>query len=43
MSLEMCRWFALCDRAATRAQDHPVLGSVPICERCLHLYNEIGL
>ena len=30
----MCQWFALCDRFATREVSHPVLGSVPTCERC---------
>lgn len=29
-----CAWFALCDNAATRVREHPVLGSVPICARC---------
>lgn len=29
-----CAWFLLCENDATTARDHPVLGSVPICDRC---------
>lgn len=29
-----CQWFALCDRDAVNVEPHPVLGEVPICERC---------
>jgi hypothetical protein len=29
-----CEWFALCDRPATGFTPHPVLGSVPTCDRC---------
>ena len=29
-----CEWFALCDNPTSEAADHPVLGPVPICERC---------
>lgn len=29
-----CRWFLLCTNAATTTQPHPILGNVPICERC---------
>lgn len=31
---DVCQWFALCENKATTSQAHPVLGSVPICERC---------
>jgi hypothetical protein len=34
MSEELCEWFALCDHQATGTLDHPVLGAVPICDRC---------
>lgn len=30
----VCQWFVLCDRTATVAVDHPILGSVPACDRC---------
>ena len=30
----MCEWFALCDHEATGTLPHPVLGDVPICDRC---------
>lgn len=29
-----CQWFALCDNPATQLQHHPILGDVPICDRC---------
>lgn len=29
-----CQWFHGCKNKATGAADHPVLGSVPICQRC---------
>ena len=29
-----CEWFALCDNYATHTKTHPVLGEVPICDRC---------
>lgn len=31
---QMCEWFALCDHEATGTRSHPVLGEVPICDRC---------
>lgn len=30
----LCRWFLLCENVATGVQDHPILGDVPICDRC---------
>jgi hypothetical protein len=29
-----CEWFALCDRKATGFIVHPILGDVPVCNRC---------
>jgi hypothetical protein len=31
---DACQWFALCDNIATGTLAHPVLGPVPICDRC---------
>lgn len=30
----ICAWFLLCGNPATGVKDHPVLGDVPICDRC---------
>lgn len=30
----MCAWYALCDHLAVGTTPHPILGNVPICERC---------
>lgn len=30
----MCEWFALCTNKATGTVAHPILGDVPICDRC---------
>jgi hypothetical protein len=29
-----CQWFARCGNDATTTRRHPVLGAVPICDRC---------
>jgi hypothetical protein len=29
-----CEWFAMCDHPATGLMAHPVLGDLPICDRC---------
>lgn len=29
-----CQWFALCENEATTTRPHPILGDVPICQRC---------
>ncbi len=29
-----CEWFALCTNEATGMYEHPILGAVPICQRC---------
>lgn len=30
----VCEWFAMCLNVATTTQPHPILGPVPICDRC---------
>lgn len=30
----VCGWFAACDNISTGAMAHPILGDVPICDRC---------
>jgi hypothetical protein len=30
----LCHWFALCENVADGTVWHPILGSVPTCERC---------
>jgi hypothetical protein len=29
-----CHWFAMCDNDTAGTRSHPILGDVPICERC---------
>lgn len=29
-----CAWFALCRNVATGTKSHPIIGEVPICDRC---------
>lgn len=29
-----CAWFLLCENDATTTREHPLLGAVPICDRC---------
>jgi hypothetical protein len=36
----MCEWFALCENLATHTQSHPILGEVPICDRCQGIYDK---
>ena len=31
----VCAWFASCRNPADRLEQHPVLGAVPACDRCL--------
>lgn len=30
----LCEYFALCDNPADGTVDHPILGTVPTCNRC---------
>lgn len=32
-----CRWFLMCHNSAVTTLTHPILGDVPICDRCVHL------
>lgn len=32
--IDRCAWFARCTNPATGTTSHPVLGSVPTCDRC---------
>lgn len=36
-----CRWWALCDQDATHTLSHPILGEVPICDRCQTKYDAL--
>lgn len=29
-----CGWFALCENTATTTAPHPILGWIPVCQRC---------
>lgn len=35
-----CQWFVRCVRKATGTLAHPILGDVPICDRCRRLAEE---
>lgn len=32
--LGFCMWWALCVNPATQLEPHPIIGDVPICDRC---------
>jgi hypothetical protein len=36
-----CQWFALCENEATTIEPHPILGVVPICDRCKALIDKL--
>ena len=31
---DVCRWFLKCDNPAVTTRPHPIIGDVPICQRC---------
>ena len=35
MSAILCHWYALCDHLAVGLVEHPILGAVPVCQRCV--------
>lgn len=39
--LGICQWFALCENQATHTMTHPILGEVPICDRCQEKYDKL--
>jgi hypothetical protein len=32
--LERCIWLSACDNAATTTVEHPIWGTVPVCDGC---------
>ncbi len=32
--MSACEWWALCTNEAVTTEPHPILGDVPICQRC---------
>lgn len=38
----ICAWWALCGNPATGTRPHPILGHVPICDRCNQKVEDIG-
>lgn len=39
----MCDWYALCDNAPVGVVDHPILGKVPTCQRCVDKHDMLLL
>ncbi len=37
-----CEWFARCTNEAVGEMPHPILGGVPICERCAEKVERIN-
>lgn len=31
---QLCEWYAMCSNVATTTLRHPIIGDVPICQRC---------
>lgn len=36
----LCEWFARCGRPAVDLRAHPIIGGVPVCERCARFVDE---
>lgn len=39
---QTCQCFLLCNNKATTAIQHPILGSVPACQRCADKLNNLA-
>ena len=39
---DLCAWFLLCANVATTTEPHPILGNVPICDRCAAKVARLG-
>ena len=37
-----CQWFALCENKAVTVEPHPIIGEVPICQRCKNKYDRLS-
>jgi hypothetical protein len=37
-----CKWFLKCTNEATTTQSHPILGEVPICQKCKDWYDKMN-
>lgn len=37
LEAKQCKWFALCQHPAVSVLPHPVLGEVPVCDRCIDM------
>lgn len=33
-TVQLCEWYAMCANEAIGAAPHPLMSSVPVCERC---------
>lgn len=39
MIIRVCEWYALCVNVAVGTTKHPILGDVPICDRCANKHS----
>lgn len=42
LHIATCEWFAKCSNETSYALDHPILGYVPTCQRCIDKLEKIG-
>lgn len=38
----VCQWWFMCENQAVQTRPHPILGHVPICERCNTLVESLS-